>query len=363
MKTIHRYISGDFIVTFIMTLLVFTFVMSIGVVFKVNDLLARGVAWRPILKIVIAGMPAVLSISIPISVMTSSLLIFGRLSSDGEITAMRACGISMWEIASRPVLLGAALSAICLYVNSELSPRSHLAMNILKLELGIEAPLEMLDVGRFISDFSGLTIYIGSKRDSLLEQVRIYDTRTAVKREIRADTGMISADKSGTNMVLTLNNVRIDPINDTGESGFCESYILTIPNAIRKAEYVKRDGDLLIGELAARIMHDDLFFSDMSWDDRARRTMVMTVELWKRIVLSVSCFAFAILGMPLGVKSHRKESSMGMAIGLLLFFSFYLFVVIAENLAASPALRPDLIIWLPVFISIFIGAKLIRRAN
>lgn len=347
-----------------MTLLVFTFVMCIGIIFKASDLLARGVAWRLVFQIILCGVPAILSFSIPISVMTASLLVFGRLSSDGEITAMRACGISMWGIASRPLMFSFLLSVLCLYINSELSPRSHFARRSLKAVLGVESPLEVLDEGKFIRDFAGLTIYIGRKKHSNLENVRIYDTRTEVKREIVARTGSMSPDKSGTNMVLTLHDVRIDPIpGGNNEAGYCDEYKVVIEDAIKIGVYHKRDEDMMFGELFARARHVDCFYSDLNAEDRERTRMALVVEFNKRLVLALSCFAFVLLGVPLGVKGHRKESSIGIALSLFLFFSFYLFIIVAENLAEKPGLRPDIIVWLPFVIAVFLGWRLINRAS
>lgn len=363
MKTIHRHISADFLVTFVMTLLVFTFVMCIGVIFKANDLLSRGVAWWPVLRIIACGIPAILSFSIPISVMTSSLLVFGRLSSDGEITAMRACGISMWEIISRPALFALLLSALCLYINSELAPRSHFSSRNLKSLLGVESPLDILETGRFVRNFDGLTIYIGQKKNGVLENVRIYDTRSEVKTEIRAKTGEIRTDQNLTNIVLTLHDVRVDPIPGGEGSGFCDSYEVVVENAIQIDEYNKGIDDMMLGELVARIRKSALFFHDLPSYEFLQERMIYMVEFNKRFVLSVSCFMFVLLGVPLGIKAHRKESSIGVAMGLLLFFSFYLFVVVAENMAQRPEYSPELIIIAPVIISIFISLRLINRAN
>jgi lipopolysaccharide export system permease protein len=363
-KTIHRHISGDYLVTFVMTLLVFTFVMCIGVIFKASDLLARGVPWGPVLLIILYGFPTILSFSIPISVMTSSLLVFGRLSSDGEITAMRACGISLWEIASRPLMFALLFSVVCLYINSELSPRSHFKRKTLKAELGVETVLEVLDEGRFIRDFSGYTIFLGRKNANHIENVRIYDATADVKREIFAKSGVVSTDESGENLVLTLYDARIDPIQGSeNDTGHCKSYRLLLPNAVKKAKYDKRDEDLMLGEILVRIENTQAFYPDLNEEDLVYMEMALRVEFNKRLVLALSCFSFMLLGIPLGIRSHRKESSIGIAIGLFLFLNFYLFILVAEELANRPQLRPDLIVWAPVIISVLLASRLIRRAS
>jgi lipopolysaccharide export system permease protein len=87
------------------------------------------------------------------------------------------------------------------------------------------------------------------------------------------------------------------------------------------------------------------------------------VEANKRLALALSCFAFTLLGIPLGMRSKRKESSVGVAISLLLVFLFYLFIIVANSLVGRPELRPDMIVWIPVILAEIIGFGLVRRLN
>ena len=125
MRTLNHYISHSFLVTFLATVVVLTFVGSIGGLYTASKLVSRGIEWQPILKMLVSGMPAALAFTIPVSVLFSTLLVFGRLSADSEITAMKACGISLWKIVRWMIPVSLLLSAICLYVNSDLVPYSH----------------------------------------------------------------------------------------------------------------------------------------------------------------------------------------------------------------------------------------------
>ena len=71
-----------------MSLLIITFVVSLSVIFKLTDLLAKDVSARPLLAILATSIPLALVFALPQAGLISSLLVFGRLSSDGEITAM-----------------------------------------------------------------------------------------------------------------------------------------------------------------------------------------------------------------------------------------------------------------------------------
>jgi len=93
------------------------------------------------------------------------------------------------------------------------------------------------------------------------------------------------------------------------------------------------------------------------------RAMQMMVEFHKRLAFSGACFAFIFLGIPLGVRSHRKESSLGVAMSLVAIFVFYMFILLAEQLAGYPHFRPDLLNWIPIVLSLIVGFVMIRRLN
>jgi lipopolysaccharide export system permease protein len=356
---------SSILISFAVTLVVFTFVLCIGVVFKVTDLLARGVSFEPILRILLSGIPAALAFSIPVSILTSCLLVFGHLSADGEITAMKACGISMWQIVSVPRLLGLGLVIICIYINNELAPRSHYLRRVEVARLGVESPLELLEEGCFIQDFAGITIYIGRKSGNRLRNIIIYDLRNPkVSRQVRAVSGIVQKGENTKDLTLELYDVKVDPfLDDRPGALFCKKWPVVIKDALRTRTYRKKEDDMTLRELIDGILNVESRFPNLEEEDLARERMILMVQLNKRLVLSVSCYAFVLLGIPLGIKAHRKESSIGVAISLFLVFVFFLFIIVAESLAERPELRPDLISWLPVFISVTLGALLIARSN
>lgn len=365
MKTIHRYVGSIFLVSFIVTLVIVTFVISMGAVFKITDLLAKGVSWRAVLSMYLCGIPVALTFSIPVSALTASLLVFGRLSADGEIAAMKACGIGMWQIVTMPLILSLVMMSACLYLGDELSPLGHYRSRQIMSSLGSGSAIQLLDEGRFIQDFNGFILFIGKKKNNQIFNVRIYDLRNpAFKREIQARSGIVSTDTNSNDIIMDLSGVRINRFSeDSPMPVFCEKWPLRISNPIGGGKYVKRQDDLTFAGLIEGMRHVVDENPNLTQADQLRQKMAIAVELNKRIVLSVACFAFVLLGVPLGVTAQRKESSIGIGISLFLVFNFYLFVIMAESIAKRPEFKPDLIIWLPVVIAVIIGSVLVDRSN
>ncbi|MDD4870535.1 MAG: LptF/LptG family permease [Kiritimatiellae bacterium] len=365
MKTIHKYIASTFFVSFAVTLVIVTFVISMGVIFRVTDLLARGISWRAVLNMYLCGIPVALTFSMPVSALTASLLVFGRLSADAETAAMKACGISMWQIVAMPLVLSLIMMSVCLYLSDELAPLGHYRSRQIMRELGSGSALQLLDEGRFIQDFNGFILFIGKKRKERVFNVRIYDLRDKrFKREIQAKWGLVSADPNTKEVVLDLYSVRINRFSkDSPFPVFCEKWPLKIGNPLGNRTYKKSENDLTFLGLIEGMRNPAVSYPNLNPVDQQRQKMAFAVELNKRIVLAVSCFAFVLLGIPLGVTAQRKESSTGIGISLFLVFNFYLFVIIAESIANKPEFRPDLIIWMPVVIAVALGSYLVERTN
>ncbi len=362
MRLLHRYIGGSFAVAFLVTLFVLSSVVSMGAIFKMTDLIARGVSWWPIVVIFFYGMPAALGFVIPVAALTSSLLVFGRLSGDGEITAMKASGVSMWQIFAAPLAIAAALMSLCLWISAEIGPRSEYARRSLVAELGAMSATDLLEEGRFIRDFEGYTIYIGREAEGAIQDIRIYDTTGDQRREIVAQSGRIDILEGTRDIALILRQVRIEPYYED-KPAFLDEYEVVLPDAMSSGKPRVRLTDKTIFEVVGELAGVSSEYSNVSESDRQIIRTELLFEINQRLAVSLACLAFVMLGAPLGVKAHRKESSVGVAISLGLMLVFYIFVIVAESLAGTPEAHPEVIVWLPVIISFVLGSWLVARTN
>jgi lipopolysaccharide export LptBFGC system permease protein LptF len=95
--------------------------------------------------------------------------------------------------------------------------------------------------------------------------------------------------------------------------------------------------------------------------DLAALRSTLLVEIHRRCAMAAACIAFALLGVPLGIHTHRRQSSAGIVVSLVVMALFYGGMVAATSLARRPELHPHWLIWLPVALTAVGGAVLLRR--
>lgn len=370
MRILTRYLVKDYLVSFGMTVAVFTFVMTLGSVIKAIDLLARGVAGGLILQFFALNIPFVLQFTIPMATMTTALLLFTRLSLDGEITALKACGMSLWDIVTPLLWTSMLLTATSLWLSGDVSPRCRFAQRAIITRLANTDPLALVEEGKFVRDFPGFLLYVGKRNGEIVEDIVIYElAENQVRGSVRAKSGRISVDVPNQKLRVDLYDARIEQSGPRGKDAkkgprsFSAAHYpreMDLKDVLRTGRKNKKNTDRTTVELVKGLREP----SPAPSPELARREkMSMVVELSVRTALSFGCFGFTLLGIPLGIRSRRKESSIGVGLSLGILFLFYFFMILARSMSKFPEWMPDLLVWFPLLVAQITGWILIRRLN
>jgi lipopolysaccharide export system permease protein len=372
---LSKYLVKDFLTTFFVAMLLITFAFSVGAIYKAIDIMAKGLPVGIVGRFFINNLPYSIAYTIPISALFATLLLFGRLSSDSEISAMRSGGLSLWQIASPIVLVSLALVGVCLYNNCVVYPKTTYANRQLVKSMGVEDPIKLLEEGRFIREFPGYMIYVGKKNKNRVRDLIVYEVdkeNGKVTGTIRADSGILTADKENAVLKIDLFDVRIEiPSLDAPDDATRTRYVNARKYPIRldfnelmgREMATKKRKNLTLSELIWRIRNPEKEYAGMGEDVRRIAHNRNLTELNQRICLSIAPFMFVLVAIPLGIKSHRKESSIGMLLSLGIVFVYYLFIILSDTFDDKPQLHSWFYPWIPIIIGQIGGLILMRRAN
>jgi len=368
MKILAKYIIRQVVITLFFSLGVFTFVLLLGrMLKKLSEMLVnRHVSLESIGMFIVLLMPYVLSFTLPMALLAATLLTFGRMSADNEITAMRASGIGLGRVAAPVILLAAAMMCVSLYVNTTLAPRCRLAFRTLFLHVSTHQPEALIEEKTYVKDFPGYVIYVFKKNKNVIEDITLYTLGAGgnVASSLRAQRGIITGKPAERKVLLELYHVRgeiRDPKDPTDPRKIrpgitAEHYPVELDlGAVYQQTMTSRGvQELQMPELLAEIRH---------LQAKGLYPSVALMEAHQRVAGAVACVAFVLIGIPLGIKTSRRETSIPIAISLALSVAYYFTMVLANALRNKPHLFPEAILWMPNLVFELLGLWLLWRLS
>jgi lipopolysaccharide export system permease protein len=249
-------------------------------------------------------------------------------------------------------------------------------------ELKKELMNAQLPEGYPVRDFPGLIFYVKKNNGGDLEDVTIYrlQNETNVDTTIHAVRGKLESNRAENQLVLQLFEVRSATIGPHGNT-ISSSPTMNLnfsAEAVTNRPFEPKISDMTFGQLRNKL-HDleGLNLAPAATNSPAEwRAQLATlrqqqkdfaepvrVEMHRQVAFSFACFGFTLVGIPLGIRVHRRETNIGVALALVLVVVYYAFVMLGESLSSRPELYPHLILWLPNFIFQAVGAVLLWRAN
>ncbi|MSU58107.1 MAG: YjgP/YjgQ family permease [Pedosphaera sp.] len=383
MKTLHFYLTRQVVASLVMTVVVFTFVLLLGNILK--EILSLLVSRQATLGIAVEAVglliPFVLAFALPMGMLTATLLTFGRFSADQELTAARAGGVSLLSLVTPILLLSLVLCGVSAYINMEIAPRCRVAYKELFFRVGANLITARLPERTYIKDFAGCIIHVGQNRQNQLKDVLIYvlEDKTNVAHIFRAPKGAMRVDQTNQTVIVDLFDVTGVLALEDGKQMFTHAGRMSVTNKLEGL--AKELGKPRITDLTFIQLRDEL--SDLESrlsapksgrtnsvaelreleKQRSQLTLPLRVQMHRQVAFSFACFGFTLIGIPLGIRVHRRETNISFAIALGLVLVYYGFLLVAQALATRPEWSPHLIVWIPNFLFQGIGAVLLWRAN
>lgn len=378
MKTLHFYLTRQVMISLLMTVGVFTFVLLLGNVMKeiIALLVSRQVTLGLVAKAIGLLIPYVMAYVLPFGMLTAVLLVFGRFSADQELTAVRASGVSLVSLVAPILILSLGLCGLCAVFNLWIAPECRNAYKNLIFEHGARTLSTLITEDRFIDEIPGKILYIRKKNGDDLEDIRIYNLRTnEITERVSAGAGKINFNPDQQTIYFELTDVLVEHRFEADPKAE-ENFIGPPPpekppewQLVKMGAFTTDPIDLaplFHGERKPKLSEMTLPQLVRERDEREQQgisTMPVRVQIHRQLAFSFACFAFTLVAIPLAIQAHRRETSIGIAIALGLVMVYYSFIIIGDALETKEHLQPHMILWFPNFLFQAVGAALLYRAN
>lgn len=361
-QQINRYILREISVPALLSLVIFTFLLLMGRIPKLTELVvSKGVPASEIALLFSYLLPNFLSITIPLAFLLGVLLAFGRFSADSEFIALKASGVSLYALL-KPVLLLALTGALVTgWLSISGVPAGKTAFRDKLFQIASGRASVGLQAGQFNDEFPGLVLYCRDldERRSIMSGVFISDEREGeTPATIFAEEGRFIADTTSQRLTLRLSNGSIHRQPSAEPSTYqlisFSNYDINLSLTAGMANEDKRhrsSGEFTWSELRQAELQT-------ANPDLRRR---FQVERYKRISVALAPIFFALVGVPLGLQSHRSGKGAGFTQALAVSLVYYLLLNIASTLASKGSLPALPALWIPNLAFLLAGVYFIHR--
>ncbi|RKY02635.1 hypothetical protein DRP77_07565 [Candidatus Poribacteria bacterium] len=361
MRILTRYILTEFVAPFFLGLLCFTMVLLINEVFELTKtFVAKDVSPRYLVELLIYALPATLVVTIPMATLVGILLSFGRLSTDNEIIAMKSIGVGLHQLMVPILLLSLGISLFTFAFMDLALPRANRAYAKLLYSINVRHPALILEEGIIMRELERegrMWMFEGrDPKTGRLKNVRIWEEyRDGVPTLITAREAEL--DFSGAYAKLRLFDGVIYKPGERPEDMITikfdrQEIRLELSKALQELEYqVTSFRSMNLSQLKGKIAELKAKLRETKsppFREAIRQQLNRAyVELHKKFSIPAACFAFGLIGVPLGTLTRRSGKMVGFGVGLSLILVYYVLLRVGETSGIKGVMNPMLGVWLP----------------
>lgn len=357
-RIISRYLIKEIAGIFALGLTIFTLVLLMGRMVKLMEMVvSHGVPLVEVARLITLLLPSFLVMTIPMAFLLAVLLAFGRLSSDNEITILKASGLSLYTLLP-PVLVSALLAGmLTLFISLVAVPWGNSGFKQMTVDVAKKYAATAVRERIFRDDLPGIVLYVDHYDEATrrMERVMIQDGRDPERPlTIFAKKGMVVSDETNGSLRIVLHNGSIHTQSTNGDyrlASFGE-YLLTAETG-GGAAVVRTEIDMGVAEL---------FHAANASETAPQARMKMLTEMHSRFAFPGAVFVFALLAVPLGLQNRRSGKTSGFTVSIFILLLYYVLLSFLRTLAEKGVIPPFAALWLPNLLFGGIGLALLRMA-
>lgn len=368
MRLLDRYLVKEIVGPLGLGFLVYTFILLLDALFDAAEMIIRrGLPMTTVGEILALSLPNIVVLTIPMSLLFGVLIAIGRLSSDSELVALRATGVSLLSL-YRPILL---LSTALAILNSAMMvytlPWGNTRLQLLRLELLTQNVSGQVEPRVFFDEWEDRILYVfdaspetGTWNGVFLAE-SIPSTRTNTVTV--AERGRVRVDQGGERVILDLEDARIHEV-DLSEPGSYQS------TGQSKLETVLEDSfasDARAKIVASKGVRELTIPELLRWsrdpEQSVRTRRLARVEIHKKFAIPSACIVFGIFALPLGFNNRRGSKASGFVLSIGVIVVYWVMLDLGEKQAEVGGIPAWVGMWAPNLVLAGLGLFLLARRN
>jgi lipopolysaccharide export system permease protein len=396
-KILYRELIKEFVPPLIIANLIMAGILLLDRVFLLIDLLIKkGVNFLTVLELMLYTLPFVLSFSTPIGVLVASIMVFGRISQDNELVAIRSSGINPLKLLIPLIIPLTGLTILMIFFNGYIVAEASYRARNLYADIAQKKPTIRLYEGIFIDDFPGYALYFEEiqEKTGQIRNVTVWQKHNAPSLPIliKAPEGKVSLSPDEKYFTIELKNGTLSELLDETTYRHINfgTHLINLEidwDLIRRERKYRVPREMKLGDLYKRTLSikkelkglkstltqlktgRNSDFNKYQQDEvktrikaKYREIYRFQAEIEKRYALAASCLILLFLGSGLGMILKRSGLGVGFIVGLLTYAGYYLIFLMGEQISNAAHLSPVITIWLANLILIPISIHLLSIA-
>ena len=261
MKTLNKYLVRESLIPFLLSLGVITTVLFLQFLIRAIDrFLGKGLDIWIILEYLYLNLAWIIALSVPMSLLISTVMTYGRMSQDNEVTALKAAGVSVFSIIKPAVFFGGFVGLILCLFNNFVLPDMNYHARLLARDIYQKSPELTIEPGYFINTIPQYSMIVREMEGNNFKDVKIFSKYSGTEQvTIYADKGKLTSKEDI--IILDLENGEIHEIDLEDYNHYRRIKFLTHQITIpiddlllnRNNESVRTDREMKVSQMIQKI--------------------------------------------------------------------------------------------------------------
>jgi lipopolysaccharide export LptBFGC system permease protein LptF len=357
MKILQRYVLNELWLPFLLSFTTLNFIFMAGYLVKAaNLIIGRGIPLSDTMFVLMLALPEMMSYTAPTSILTAVMIVFGSLSQNNEIRAMKASGVHPLMVMAPAMIVGLALSFVMFVFNDQVATNADFMLRKTTKRMLIKHPSAIIEPGRFVKLSDTIKFLTKTMNGNQMRDIIAYENEGEGKtvRTIIAERGEIIGKANESELAIKLYD---GSVSDTEDSSVQSIQFKTYEFPTMGQDDIESLQKKMRNRTLAELLISSAEKSQSKQDQN---------EIWssfhQRIAFAFGSFIFVFVGVPIAILVRRGEIVLSFGIAMAAACLYYILFVGAKTLAVQGLIPPVLAFWIPNLLLVGLGVRLLRRS-